>query len=141
MTAPVERRGTRHKSERLLRACEILRFGAVGASSTLLYLAVYAVIVLAGVPFVLASVAAFFPVAVYGYVMHDRWTFRTRAASRGGLARWFLLQGTVGGLNTLALWGLVVLAGIDRLIAQLILLPLLPMTTYLLSRRRVFGMA
>jgi putative flippase GtrA len=122
-----------------LRALELARFGAVGASSTLLYLAVYGGAVLAGAPFVLAALGAFALSASCGYLLHDRWTFRTNAATRGGLSRWLVLQGCVLGVNVLALWALVTQAHVDRLVAQLVLLPLLPLTTYLLSRRRVFG--
>jgi len=124
-----------------LRILEFARFGAVGASSTILYFAIYGGAVLAGVPFVLASVGAFTLSAVYGYFMHHRWTFRTNAPTRAGLARWLLLQGTVLGVNIVSLWALVTQAGLDRLVAQLIVLPLLPLTSYLLSRRRVFGAA
>ncbi len=123
------------------RVFELIRFGAVGASTTVLYLALYTGAVLAGLPFVPASVTGFVPAVVYGYVVHDRWTFRTRTPTRGGLARWLLLQGAVLGFNTVALWALVVPVGVDRLVAQVILVPLLPPITYLLSRRRVFGAA
>jgi len=116
-----------------------MRFVLVGASSTILYLAVYAGAVRAGVPYVLASMMAFLPVVVYGYLVHDRWTFRTKTPTGRGLARWLMLQSTVFGLNALWLWGLVAQAGVGRLLAQILLLPLLPPTTYLLSRRRVFG--
>jgi putative flippase GtrA len=122
-----------------VRVLELVRFGAVGASSTILYIAVYAAALLAGVQFVLAALAAFVVSAVYGYRMHDRWTFRTNTPTRAGLARWLTLQGIVLCLNIVALRALVVHAGIDRLLAQVVLLPLLPLTTYLLSRRRVFG--
>ncbi len=122
-----------------VRLLELVRFGLVGASSTLIYLGVYAAAVLAGVPFAAASVAGFLVSAGCGYVLHDRWTFRTNTPSRGGLSRWLVLQGTVLGLNILVLWVLVAQAGLDRLLAQVIVLPLLPLATYVLSRRRVFG--
>jgi putative flippase GtrA len=121
------------------RVLELARFGAVGASSTIVYLAAYGGGILAGVPFAAAALAAFCTSAVWGYLLHDRWTFRTNASTGGGLARWLILQGAVMGANVLALWALVVHAGVERFVAQVVLLPLLPMTTYLLSRRRVFG--
>jgi len=111
----------------------------VGASSTILYVVLYTAQVLVGVPFLLASVVAFLPVAVSGYLLHDRWTFRTKAPTGRGLGRWLLLQGTMLALNVLSLWALVRQAGVQRVLAQVILLPLIPPTTYLLSRRRVFG--
>jgi len=120
-------------------AIEFLRFAAVGASSSLFYLAVYGAAVLAGVPFALAALAGFLLSAVCGYLLHDRWTFGTKTPTSGGLARWLILQGSVLALNILALWVLVSQARVDRLLAQVLLLPLLPLTTYLLSRRRVFA--
>jgi putative flippase GtrA len=122
-----------------LLAIEFVRFGAVGASSTLLYLAIYTGAILLGLPFGAAAVAGFALSGVYGYTMHDRWTFRTNAPSRGGLARWLILQGSVLALNVLALWLLVRQAGVERILAQALLLPLIPCATYLLSRRRVFA--
>lgn len=119
----------------------MLRFGLVGVSSTLLYFAVYSVGVLLGVAFALAAVAAFVISAACGYLLHDRWTFRANAASGAGLARWLALQGTVLGLNLLALWGLVQGAGLHRIVAQFALLPLIPLATYFMSRRRIFGAA
>jgi putative flippase GtrA len=124
-----------------LRALELARFAAVGASSTVLYLAAYGAAVWAGVPFVLAAIGAFALSASCGYLLHDHWTFRTNAATRGGLSRWLALQGCVLGANVVALWALVTQAHVDRFFAQLLLLPLLALTTYLLSRRRVFGAA
>jgi putative flippase GtrA len=118
---------------------ELVRFYAVGASSTLLYIAVYAGGLVVGLPFGLAAAGAFVVSAVYGYAMHDRWTFRTKAPTRAGLARWLILQISVLALNLLALWGLVRQVGLDRLVGQVILLPLIPCATYLLSRRRVFA--
>lgn len=123
------------------RLFELVRFGAVGASSAVLYLALYTVAVLAGMPYVPASILGFIPAVVSGYLLHDRWTFRTNTPTRGGLARWLALQGTVAGLNTLALWLLVTQAGLNRIVAQLLVLPFLPPATYVLSRRRVFGAA
>jgi putative flippase GtrA len=131
------RRG-RYLFARVLRF-EFVRFGAVGASSTALYLAVYAGALVVGVPFGLAAVGAFVLSAVYGYTMHDRWTFRTNVPTRVGLARWLVLQVSVLGLNLLALWGLIRQVGLDRLVGQVILLPLIPCASYLLSRRRIFA--
>lgn len=139
MTAEVRLADGRAGRARWMRAFELARFGAVGASSTILYLAVYTGAVLTGAPFVVGALAGFLLSAAYGYVVHDHWTFRTRAPTPGGLARWLVLQGTVLGLDIVALWALVVQAGLDRIVAQVTLLPLLPLTSYLLSRRCVFG--
>lgn len=120
---------------------EFVRYGAIGLSSTVLYLGVYGAVLLLGIGFGLASLAGFAGSGVYGYRMHDRWTFRTNTPTAAGLARWLMLQGTVFVVNLAALWLLVHEAGADRLLAQVVLLPLIAGATYLLSRRRVFAAA
>jgi putative flippase GtrA len=118
---------------------EFVRYGTIGLSSTVLYLAIYGAAVLLGIGFGFASLAGFAASGVYGYRMHDRWTFRTNTPSAAGLTRWLMLQSTVFVVNLAALWLLVRKAGADRLLAQVVLLPLIAGATYLLSRRRVFN--
>ncbi|MBA3747049.1 MAG: GtrA family protein [Solirubrobacterales bacterium] len=124
-----------------LRVGEILRFLAVGASSTLLYFALYSAAIVLGAGFALAAVVAFCVSALYGYLVHERWTFRTTAASTAGLTRWLVLQGALIVANVGALWLLVHRAGFDRIVAQLVILPLIPLLSYTLSRRYVYGVA
>ncbi len=120
------------------RVAELARFGLVGASSALLYFAIYAGLVLLATPYVLASIAAFLVSAASGYVLHDRFTFKTRNASVENLAGWFALQGSLVVFNLLALSALVHGAGLDEILAQAIVLPLLPLMSYAASRRLVF---
>lgn len=122
------------------RLAELVRFLAVGASSTVLYFAVYSAGILLGVPFGLAAMAGFCVSAVYGYLVHERWTFRTKAASGVGLTRWLLLQGSLIVANVAALWLLVHRASLNPIVAQLVILPLIPLLSYALSRRHVYRM-
>ena len=54
------------------------------------------------------------------------------------MARWLALQGTVIGFDIALLAVLVHAVGLDRILAQVVLLPLIPLLTFLLSRRLVF---
>jgi putative flippase GtrA len=121
------------------RVAELARFLAVGASSTLLYFGVYSAGILFGTPFGLSALLGFGVSAVYGYFVHERWTFRTNAASGSGLARWLALQGSLLAANVAGLWVLVHQAGLHRIVAQLVILPLIPLLSYLVSRRHVYG--
>jgi putative flippase GtrA len=120
------------------RIREFVRFLLVGGTSTLLYFGVYAGLVTAGVRYALAASAAFAVSVLTGFLLHDRWTFKTKSASAHGLAKWLALQLTVFGLNLLALTGLVHGAHLHRVLAQLVLLPMIPLTTYFVGRRFVF---
>jgi putative flippase GtrA len=123
------------------RVAELIRFGLVGGLSTLLYLGIYSGLVWAGAGFVLAALVAFAGSAGAGFLLHHRFTFRTNDPSAGSLVRWLTLQGTVIGINIALLALLVRAADIDRVVAQVLLLPLIPLLTFVVSRRFVFNAA
>lgn len=120
------------------RLFELIRFGMVGGFSTVLYFAVYSGLTLIDAPLVLASAGGFAVSITFGFVLHHRFTFRTGSTGPQGFGRWALLQGSVLALNVGALSVLVHVAKLDRIVAQLILLPMIPLLTFFLSRRLVF---
>jgi putative flippase GtrA len=125
--------------DRRTRFFELVRFGLVGGFSTVLYFAVYSGLSLAGAPLGVASLGGFAVSISFGFVLHHRFTFKTGATNdRVGFVRWVILQASVLLLNLGALSLLVHQAGLDRIVAQLILLPLIPLLTFFLSRRLVF---
>jgi putative flippase GtrA len=120
------------------RLAELVRFGLVGGLSTVLYLGVYALLIGVGVSLALAALAAFAVSTTSGYLLHHRFTFRTDDPSAGGWLRWLALQGTVIGIDIVLLTVLVHGAGLNRILAQVVLLPIIPVLTFLASRRLVF---
>lgn len=123
------------------RLLELLRFAAVGATSTLIYFAVYSLAVLQGLPYGVAQLLAWLLSVGFGFVMHHRFTFRTGHGGftgDGGFWRWMGLQGFVMLLNFGGLTALVHGVGLSRIAAQLVLLPFIPLLTYVLSRRFIF---
>jgi putative flippase GtrA len=117
----------------------LLRFAAVGVLNTLLTLASFTLLTHAGCPAPIASAAGFAVGATNGYVLNRRWTF---AGARGGavtLSRYVAVQGlgaalSAGGL-ALVMSGLAV----GHMQAEVLVLPLVTLTTYLLSSRIVFA--
>jgi putative flippase GtrA len=120
------------------RVAELVRFALVGGSSTLIYLGVYTAGIVMGLGFALAAVVAFVFSAASGFVLHHRFTFRTDNPTAGGMVRWLALQGTALVINIALLALLVHGAGLNRIVAQIVLLPLIPLLTYVMSRRFVF---
>jgi len=77
----------------LLRLSEyrVVKFALVGASGTLVNLAVVELASAAGLPALLALVAGWEAGLTWNYVLHDKWTFRGRRrvpGLRGALAYW-----------------------------------------------------
>jgi putative flippase GtrA len=115
----------------------IVRFCAVGVLNTALTLTSYAVLVALGCPAPLASAIGFALGAVNGYWCNARWTFAAMARAHGAPARYCAVQAFGAGLSAL---GLAAARGLGaaRLPAEIVTLPWVTVTTYVLSRLLVF---
>lgn len=113
----------------------------VGGFNASTYFGGYTALVLLGVPYLLAAVVAFAGSASLGYWLHEHWTFKGGEPSLRGWISWLGAQGGATLLN-LALLAIAVDAlGADKILAQLVLLPVTPAATYLVGRRWVFSRA
>ncbi|QEC49874.1 GtrA family protein [Baekduia soli] len=125
----------------MARYHELLRFGLVGGFNAATYFGLYAGGVLIGVPYLLSSFLAFVLSASLGYWLHEHWTFKGGAPSVRGWLGWLAAQALATGLNLLLLAIAVDGLGADKILAQLVLLPVTPAATYLVGRRWVFSKA
>ena len=115
-----------------------LRFVAVGVTNTLLSTAVFAVLFHLGVHYLLGSALAFAVGALNSYALNRRWTFRSRAPRGPELARFLCVQAVGLGVNLAMLAGLVELAGIPHVVAQLLAFPVASLIMFALSRQWAF---
>jgi putative flippase GtrA len=117
----------------------LVRFGVVGVTNTLVTLAAYTLLVRLGAPAPPASAVAFAFGAANGYRLNRRWTFRVERGDAAMAARYVAVQALGAGLSAAG----VALATSDldlrKLAAEALVLPFVTITTYLLSRRLVFG--
>jgi putative flippase GtrA len=117
---------------------QALRYLLVGVTNTAITLAVYALLVAAGAPPVAASVGAFAAGAVNGYRLNRTWTFRSARRGAAAAAR-YLIVITLGlGLNALGV-ALALRAGLPKYAGEIVALPPVTVTTFLLARSWVFG--
>ena len=75
--APVERPGRRDDP-----AGQLARFLVVGVGNTAVSFVVYRLLLLAGMPYLIAAPLAFAAGAINGYVFNRRWTFAARDTTR-----------------------------------------------------------
>lgn len=123
------------------RLRELVRFGLVGGFNAGTYFGGYTLLVVLGVPYLLAALAAFFVSASIGYWLHEHWTFKGGAPSLRGWLSWLAAQGGATVLNLVLLAVLVGAAGLGKIVAQAVLLPVTPVVTYVIGRRWVFSRA
>ena len=123
------------------RVLELVRYAIVGGFNTATYFGLYSGGIVIGVPYPIAVVVAFTISASIGYWLHEHWTFGGASPSLAGLGKWIAAQGTSIALNLGLLAILVDGFGLHEILAQLLILPVMPLATYLVGRRWVFTRA
>jgi putative flippase GtrA len=118
-----------------------LRFAVVGVSNTALSTAVFAGLVHLGFHYLLGSALAFAVGALNSYALNRRWTFRSRGRRAPELARFICVQAVGLGVNLALLAGLVEVAGIHHVFAQVLAFPAASVITFALSRQWAFKRA
>ena len=118
---------------------QFVKFGIVGVSNTLLFLAVYTLLLKGfGVWYLAASAIGFVVGAVNGFLLNRRWTFQGHVGDALTPVRWGVVQGSGLALNL----GLVYLCvdgiGLDELIGQAIAIAVVVVVTFLANRAWTF---
>jgi putative flippase GtrA len=120
---------------------QFVKFGIVGVSNTLLFFAIYTVLVRGfDLWYVAASAIGYTVGAVNGFLLNRRWTFHEHVGDALTPVRWTVVQG----LGLLANVGLVYLfvdgAGLDELIGQACATAIVTVFTFLANRAWTFRM-
>ncbi|HET6507778.1 MAG TPA: GtrA family protein [Baekduia sp.] len=123
------------------RIHELIRFGLVGGFNAATYFGGYTALHLLGVPYLLGALIAFVVSASIGYWLHEHWTFKGATPTLRGWVSWLAAQGGATLLNLLLLALLVDGVGWGPIVAQAVLMPVMPVATYLIGRRWVFSRA
>lgn len=118
---------------------QAVRYLLVGVSNTAITLVAYALLVAAGVPPVAASAGAFVAGAANGYRLNRTWTFRSDRRGAGQGARYLAVLTLGLGLNAIGVALAVHGAGLPKLAGEIVALPPVTATTFVLARSWVFG--
>jgi putative flippase GtrA len=119
-------------------AARFIRFALVGVANTVLTLLVFAVLTHVGVAADTASGLAFAAGAANGYLFNRRWTFH----AQGGAATLARYVGVQGAGAVLSAGGVALVTSdldVRHLAAECLVIPVITLLTYTLSRRLVFA--
>ena len=130
------------EAARILRmplVLQFVKFGVVGVSNTLIFFAVYTLLLkVFGVWYVAASGIGFAVGAVNGFLWNRRWTFRGHVGDALTPVRWFVVQAS----GLLANLGLVYLfvdgVGLGKLEGQAVTIAIVTVLTFLANRAWTF---
>jgi putative flippase GtrA len=116
-------------------AGQLARFATVGATNTLVTLVVYALLSALGLAAPPAGALAFAAGGANGYFLNRGWTFASSRRGIGVVGRYAVVQGLGAGLDAVALAAVA----LPRLEAEVVVLPVVTLITFALSRQWVFG--
>jgi putative flippase GtrA len=117
---------------------QLVKFGIVGVSNTLLTLVVYAVLLKLGVWYLAASAIGFVAGATNGFLLNRRWTFKEHVGDALTPVRWAIVQSCGLGVNEGLLYLLVHDAQLDKLLAQVCATAVVTVTTFFVNRAWTF---
>jgi putative flippase GtrA len=117
---------------------QILRFGVVGVLNTLLSLALYTLMVHAGVHYLAASALAFAAGVVTGYVLNRAWTFGATSGHLESGPRYLVVALAGLGADVLLLWLLVGDAKVPKVEGQAIATLIVALGSFVAQRHWTF---
>jgi putative flippase GtrA len=122
-------------------AAQLVKFGIVGVSNTLLTFVVYTLLLkVFGVWYLAASAIGFLVGATNGFMWNRRWTFREHVGDALTPVRWFVVQGSGLLLNLGLVYLFVHDAGLDKLIGQACATSVVTVLTFFANRAWTFRM-
>jgi putative flippase GtrA len=120
---------------------QLLKFGIVGVSNTLLTFIVYTLLLkVFGVWYLAASAIGFAVGATNGFLLNRRWTFRDHIGDAFTPVRWTIVQGTGLAINLGLLFLFVSEVGLDKLLGQALATLVVTLTTFFANRAWTFRM-
>jgi putative flippase GtrA len=115
---------------------QLVRYGAVGASNTLIGFGVYAVCVdLLGIQYEVSLTIAYVVGAVNGYLLNRRWTFDAADVDHSSSTwRYAAVQVAAFLTNLALLHAAVGWLGVEKLVAQAVIFPIVFLLTFIPNR-------
>jgi putative flippase GtrA len=118
---------------------QLVKFGIVGVSNTLLTFAVYTFLLkVLGVWYLAASAIGFVVGATNGFLLNRRWTFAGHVGDSLTPLRWAIVQGCGLAVNVGLLYVFVHDAKLDKLLAQAFATAVVTVTTFFINRAWTF---
>jgi putative flippase GtrA len=118
---------------------QFVKFGIVGVSNTLLFFAVYTLLLKGfGVWYLAASGIGFTVGAVNGFLLNRRWTFAGHVGDALTPVRWTIVQGSGLLLNLGLVATCVEVIGLDKLVGQAIAIAVVVVVTFMANRAWTF---
>lgn len=119
---------------------QFFKFNFIGIINTVVSYALYAVLVMLGINYILALVADYIAGAIFSFVLNKKYTFKIqKETDKAMLKRALHWVVAIFLINLSLLYALVELSNLDELIAQLIVLVVITAASFLLQKLHVFA--
>jgi len=116
-----------------------IKYGVVGVSNVTLDFAIYALLIALGVWYPLAKTVSLVIATANGYTFNRIWTFRAGTHRNDVLVRYVTVQAFCLATNLVLLALLIEWAGLGKITAQAVVLPVIALASFLAQRLWTFG--
>jgi putative flippase GtrA len=116
-----------------------VKYGIVGVINVTLDFALYALLVSLGLWYPLAKATSLVVATVNGYTLNRSWTFRAGPHRNIVLTKYVTVQASCLGGNIALLVPLVEIAGLHKITAQAIVVPIIALSSFIAQRLWTFG--
>jgi putative flippase GtrA len=116
-----------------------IKYGIVGVTNVTIDFAVYTALVLLGVWYPLAKTVSLIAATANGYTFNRIWTFRAGAHRNVVLTKYVTVQACCLSGNIVLLVALIEGAGLHKVAAQAVALPLIALASFLAQRLWTFS--
>lgn len=118
---------------------KFIKFGLVGVLNTLINWIIFAVLNFVGVYYIIANVIAYVIATINSYTWNSRWVFKYNGKDQKETTTKFIVLNLVGlALNTIILYLLVDLIGLNKLISLVITTVIVMVINYIVNKIWVF---
>ena len=116
-----------------------VKYGIVGVINVSLDFALYALLVSLGVWYPLAKAASLIAATANGYTLNRIWTFRAGPHRNLVLTKYVTVQASCLAGNIALLVPLVEIAGLNKVTAQAVVIPIIALSSFIAQRVWTFG--
>ena len=117
----------------------LIKYGIVGVTNVTVDFALYATLVWLGLWYPVAKTASLVVATANGYTLNRLWTFRAGPHRNVMLTKYVMVVASCWAANIVLLMLLVEVAGLHKITAQLIIIPIVAPASFLAQRIWTFG--
>lgn len=118
---------------------QLIKFGIVGVSNTLISLIVYYILIFVGVNYLVANITGYIISSIWGYLLNKIWVFKeNRCDTKSSMLKYYLIYSSSLLINLLCMYILVDKLNISEIVSPILTLCITIPYNFILNKAWAF---